>query len=340
MTAKTEQPTRRRLRRARAEGDLPISAALVSGVSLAVAAAVAPAAVSAAADRAGELIRNALTVPAPAFSAHALFREVWFAAGPLLLVTALASAAVGLAQTGGVIALSSLRPDLTRLGPALGLRRLITARQSWIALQALLSMGVVVWLTLRLLTRNAARLSATAGDVAAGGALALELGARLGWLAAFVGLAIAGADLALVWHGWRRRLRMTRAEVAEERRTTEGDPRLRAARRRAHQRLLSGAGLRDVETATLVVSDGVFMSVALRYVEGQDEAPRVVGSASGELAVRLQSVARSARVPVIPNSDLARSLSALDVGDSVPVRTYDAVARALRAARRGVIPRS
>jgi flagellar biosynthesis protein FlhB len=339
MTAKTEQPTRRRLRRARTEGDLPVSAALVSSIGLVAAVTVAPAAVSAAADRVGELLRSALAEPASAFSAHTLVREVAFVAGPLLVVAALASAVVGLAQTGGVIALRPLSPDLARLGPSVGLRRLWTARQSWMSLQVVLSIAIVLWLTLRVLSRNAAQLSAAVGDVAASGALARELGTELGWLVALAGLAIAGADLVLVWHWWRRRLRMTRAEVAEEKRTTEGDPHLRAARRLAHQRLLAGASVRDVETATLVISDGAFLAVALRYVDGQDAAPRVVASASGELTARFRTAAQKARVPVVPNPELARSLSPLDVGEAVPVRTYEEVARALRDARRGAVPR-
>jgi flagellar biosynthetic protein FlhB len=339
VTVKTEQPTRRRLRRARAEGDLPVSATLVRSVSLVVAVAVTPAAVGTAVDRTGKWIGRTLTEPAPAFSAQMLVGEVWFVVGPLLVVAALASAAVGLAQSGGVMVLRPLSPDLARLSPALGLRRLWSARQSWMLLQIVLSVAVVLWLTLTVLTDYAARLSATVGDVAASGALAREMSGRLGWLVALVGLAVAGADFALVWHWWRRRLRMTRTEVTEEKRTTEGDPHLRAARRRAHRRLVAGAGLRDVQTATLVVAEGVATAVALRYVEGRDDAPRVVASASGELAVRFQSVAREASVPVIPNPELARSLSELDVGDPVPARTYDAVARAIRAARREVSSR-
>jgi len=311
-----------------------VSAAVMSAVSLVVAVCLAPAAAAAMADRVSGLMRSALQAPPHDYSAVLLVREVAIAAGPLLAVAALAGAAAGLAQTGGAITLRPLSPNLARLSPAAGLRRLWSARQSFIALQAGLAMAVVLWLTLRVLTRNAGRLSAVVGDLGASGALTCKLGAELGWLVALVGLAIAGVDLALVWHWWRQRLRMTKAEVQEERRTTEGDPHLRAARRREHQRLVRGGGLRGVETAALVVTDGVTIAVALSYQEKRDEAPCVVASASGELALRLLSAARAARVPLVHNPELARSLLMLDAGESVPVRTYDAVAQALRDARR------
>jgi flagellar biosynthetic protein FlhB len=150
----------------------------------------------------------------------------------------------------------------------------------------------------------------------AGGAMLLALGA-----------------LDLLYQRWRHRrdLRMTREEVRREQREEEGDPQLRAERRRLQRELLAQRMVLDVPRATCVIVNPTHLAVALRYDEEDAEAaPVVLAKGEGELARRIVAAARAAGVPVLRNAPVARSLLACELGAAIPERLYEAVAEVLR----------
>jgi type III secretion protein U len=117
---------------------------------------------------------------------------------------------------------------------------------------------------------------------------------------------------------------MTRREVARERRDEEGDPRLRAERRRLHRALSALAPLRR---ATCLVVNPTHLAVALEHAPGGDDAPRVAAKGRGRAAARLRAAARRLGVPVVEDPALARALYRLaDVGDEIPEELYEAAA--------------
>jgi flagellar biosynthesis protein FlhB len=123
---------------------------------------------------------------------------------------------------------------------------------------------------------------------------------------------------------------MTKAEVKREHRETEGDPQIKAARHRAHRDMLAAATINAVRDATVVIVNPEHLATALRYVEGEDDAPKVVATADGELAQRIQEAARAYGIPIIRDVPVARALAELEVGDTIPEALYEAVAEILR----------
>ncbi len=123
---------------------------------------------------------------------------------------------------------------------------------------------------------------------------------------------------------------MTKSEVKREHRESEGDPQLKAARHRAHKDMLSAATINAVRDATVVIVNPEHLATALRYVEGEDDAPTVIASADGELAQRIQEAARAYGIPIVRDVPVARALSELEVGDTIPEALYEAVAEILR----------
>jgi len=325
---KTEQPTPRRLRHAREQGDLAVSAALTQAVAFLVALPLVPALISGAAGVAAGALRNAVT--GRALAPGELAVAVLTLTLPLLAAVAFTASCVGLVQSGGAFVPSRLALQLDRLNPLTGLSGLFSAERVVGVLRALLAAAVVVALTLTTLRSLAPALAATPGKL--GPALGLvDLAARrIARDAALVGVLLGALDVLLVRRAFLKRWMMTHAEVQRDFREAEGNPELKAARRRAHQEVLFSAQLAAVERARVVIVNPTHLATALGYEETEDAAPKVLAQGQGELAKQILDAARAAGIPVIRDVPVARALMDLEVGEEIPEALYEAVAEILR----------
>jgi len=327
---KTEEPTPRRLRRAREQGDSPVSHALGQGLGLLVAVLLVPGALAATAGRAAALMRAALAGTASAAPERTLGLEVVSLSAPLLLAVAGTAVAVGLVQTQGAVSTAKLTPDLGRLDPVAGAANLFRLDRLFSlarALVATLVTGAGVWWLLR---SHAADFAEISGNSAAIAPLAQELGRRLGLFLALIAVGLGLVDLVIVGRLWRERHRMSKDEVRREFREAEGDPEVKAKRRRAHQEVLAGSIMNAVREATVVIVNPTHLASALRYVQESDEAPRVVAQGEGDLARYIVEAARAYGIPCIQDVPVARALRELELGDEIPEALYEAVAEILR----------
>jgi flagellar biosynthesis protein FlhB len=335
--SKTEEPTPRRLRKAREEGDSPASHALSAAVGFVAALLLVPGAVAATAARASELVRASLT-GAPRPSGFALAFDVVSLVAPLLVGVAAVSGLVTLVQTGGVVSGVRLTPRLERLDPLEGLRSLFRPERAFSVVRALMTALIVSYLTWLVLRDHAGDLARSVGNERAIVPLFSVLGKRLAVGAALVGLALGAVDLAVSARAWRTRLKMTKDEVRREHREAEGDPELKARRRRAHQEAIVGSVLNAVKEATVVVVNPTHLANALRYVDGEDAAPKVVAIGQGELARRIVEAAHAYGIPCVQDVPVARALAELEVGDEIPEALYEAVAEILRTVMENARP--
>jgi flagellar biosynthetic protein FlhB len=335
--ARTEEPTPRRLREARQRGEIPRSRDLTAAVSLWFVLAAMALLVLPLVPVLADAVRRTVTA-AGGGGEPALAREgaAWARLGlrltlPVLLAAVLAALACGIVQVGGVFTFEPVRPQLERLHPGRGLRRLFA--RGWIeALKSLLKFAMVATAALLAARGALAELAAAArGDVATVAAVLAAALARLAVAGGAMLLALGALDL--LYQRWRHRrdLRMTREEVRREQREEEGDPQLRAERRRLQRELLAQRMVLDVPRATCVIVNPTHLAVALRYDEEDAEAaPVVLAKGEGELARRIVAAARAAGVPVLRNAPVARSLLACELGAAIPERLYEAVAEVLR----------
>jgi FlhB-like protein len=333
MTDKTEQPTPRRLRKAREEGDVPVSAAFGQAVGFVVALALLPSAVVGLAQTAAELVRSA--VEGHTASPLELASLVVAISAPVTLAAGFAVFALGAVQTGGLFSGARLAPELGRLDPIQGTKALFSV-QRWIGLlRALIAAGLLLGSTYVVLRASLPRLIVAPGELGLSLAEAATAARRLGVHAAVIGLVLGAVDLLVVRRAWLKRWMMSRDEVRREYRENEGDPELKAARRRAHQQLLTSAAVHAVKDASVVVINPTHLAVALRYTEGEDPAPRVVAQGDGEIARRIVEAAHAYGVPVIRDVPIARALAELELGDEIPEALYEAVAEILNEVWRG-----
>ncbi len=344
MSDKTEEPTPRRLRKAREEGDSGTSAYAAQAVAFVVAVALVPVAVRALASHAAEDLRAAFGVVAAgdvARQAARLDATHWattFVAlcFPVLLAAGAAGAVVHLVQTGGVVASKRLGLDLARLNPAQGLKGLVSGTRLFSVGRSLLAAAVVCWLAWSGLRDRIGEFAALGGSsrLRWAGAVVAETAGALAWRVGLVGLALGVLDVLVTRAAWLRRLRMSKDEVRREHKDSEGDPHVKAARDRAYQELLAQATVANVRKASVVVVNPTHVACALRYDATEagegDQAPVVVASGEGDLAARIRRAAHDCGVPVVRDVPLARALLELPVGDAIPEALYEAVAEILR----------
>ena len=249
---------------------------------------------------------------------------------PFLLLLPLAAVLGAMAQTGFVFSVHPLQMDFQRLNLAAGFQRLFAMRTLFDGFRAcakLLVLGAVAFLALQVVLPQFHALSAmpaatflhtAAGDLSG---LGLKMALAL--------LVVSLLDMAFTRHEFGRKMRMSRRELKDEYKNREGDPRIRVRLRELRRELLRRSqALRNTRNADVVLTNPTHYAVALRYVHGEMEAPRVVAKGAGQLAAAMREIAARHRVVVVQNPPLARRLfreSAID--DSIPADTHAEVAR-------------
>ena len=338
MSDKTEEATPKKLRKAQEEGDSPISSFASQAVAFLAAVAIAPAAISAVAERAGTDLRAAIARAGdPSIGLHFdpayLATSVIVLSAPILAAAAVASAVASVVQSGGVVATKKLVSKLDRLDIIAGFKGLFSPTRLVAILRAALFGAGVTYLAYSLLRDHAPDIARSTGRLSAAAMVASVLALAVVKPAAILGLFLAVLDVVVTRRSWRKKLMMSKTEVKREHKESEGDPQVKAARERAHQEMLASATIANVRQATVVVVNPTHIACALRYdEEGGDEAPVVVSSGEGDLAARIVEAARRYGVPVLQDVPLARALVELEIGSAIPEALYEAVAEILREA--------
>lgn len=337
---KSFEPTPRKLEEARRKGDIARSA------DLNAAAAYLGLLVLFSASGAGLVLGLAGHLAAPLARADAgLAGALGPSAWPWLLgLGALAAplwlAPVGLVllslacQRAIVVAPSKLAPKLSRISPLSNARNKFGPSGLFEFAKAAAKL-VVLSVTLIVFLLALSEEMVGAAFLPARGAMAGAMGALVGFWAVVtvIALAIAGVDMAWQVHDHRRKLRMTRQELVDETKSSEGDPYLKQARRQRGQEIATNRMLADVPGADVVIVNPVHIAVALRWSRAPGSAPVCVARGQGEIALRIREIAAEAGVPIRRDPPTARALHAsVELGEEVPPALYAAVAAAIRFA--------
>ena len=348
----TEEPTAKRLEQSRQQGDIvksqEVSAfVLLAGGTLAIAMFGKYTAVGLA--RALMIFLeqpDAMNVDGAglALMTRALLSQLAVVLGPFFGVMVLAALAGHLIQGRPVFAIDKLAPDLTKLSPLAGFRRLFGA-DGWVnLLKGLIKMaivGVAVWMQLWP-ERNAMQnvLTQSTSDVV-GDMTHLLFKVLMTALAALA--VIAGLDYFWQRMQFLKRNRMSKQEIKEEYRQNEGDPTIKAKIRQIRQERARKRMMARVPEATVVIMNPTHFAVALQYESGKMAAPICVAKGVDALALRIRAVAEENDVPVVENPPLARALhAAIEIDEPVPPEHFKAVAQVIGYVFRlqGKIPRN
>jgi flagellar biosynthetic protein FlhB len=327
---RTEAPTPKRLQKAREEGNAPVSR---EATALAVLSAAALVLATAAPPVADGLVRRLSIFFAgahrldPGAALQAAAADVLYGAAPIALAALVAGAAAILLQTGFLIHLKAAMPDLARLDPKRGLKRIFSVSALLETLKSLAKLAVVAWAGWRALGAALPQLrQAMAWDAETlGNRVARQmLGILLAMLAAQA--AIAALDLLYVRLRHWRGLRMSRQDLREEHKELEGDPQIKARIKQIRLQRARRRMLEAVPKATVVVTNPTHYAVALAYDRARGGAPRVVAKGVDSMAARIRELAQQKRVPLVANPPLARALYRVELDEEIPTEHYKAVA--------------
>lgn len=339
---RSHDPSQKRLQDARARGDIArtpdlitaaaygglLIAALTGGPALARIAEAGAALLSRAGDLTGP------RAPTGAALAGGLGQALGLPAWPFFALPALAVLALLLAQRGLTFSAEGLQPKLSRIDPLANLRQKFGPDGLVDFLRALAKLvvtGVVLALALRQRAAELAALSALPPQ----GVISVMLGLVLTVLtvAAAVQLCLGLADALWQRHRFLKRQRMTRKEVTDEARDSDGDPHVKAQRRQKGQEIALNRMLADVPGADVVIVNPTHYAVALRWDRAAQLPPLCVAKGRDEVALRIRAAAEQAGVPIRHDPPTARALhAAVALGAPIRPEHFRAVAAAIRFA--------
>jgi len=329
---KTELPTDRRRTQARERGNVPRSVDLTAAGLMLGAAAVFYVLAVPLCRTLAELTAGSLRTASPraitAGDAVDRFRSLLQLIAPnvvaVLLAMMLAAFVWNVVQVGILVAPEVLAPQLGRLNPLAGLRRIFSLaavmRLAVSLAKLAIVVGIAVW-SISAMFPSFAQLTAleprsTLFYVERSMVkLAFQLSSALVFLAL----------LDFLYQRWRHEqdLRMSKQEVREEMKEMEGDPVMRQRRREAHRKVAQARELQQVKTADVVITNPTEIAVALKYDPERMPAPVVVAKGMGVIAGSIRRVAAEHRIPIIERKELARSLyRTIKVGHPIPVELY------------------
>ena len=333
---KTEQATPRRRQKAREKGQVARSRELIS--SLAVAAAVAVTAAQAA--RFVVLWKSLLWHGLDAAAGQDLaaatplftFSGVFQAVAVVLVVSWLTAMIAAVTQGGLVFAGTALQPDVSRLNPASRLQQLFSLPSLGRLLKTLLPGSAIAYLAASILIRDwAALLRLCRLGIPATASYGASRAFEIAWKSCLVLLLWSGADYFIEKRKLEGDLRMSRQDLKDEYKETEGHPTVKARIRRLRRQVLRRRMLDDVKRASVVITNPSEFAVALEY-GSQMAAPVVIAKGRNLLAQQIKQAARWHGIPLVENPSLAHALyRAVEIGQSIPPKLYAVVAAVLAA---------
>lgn len=330
--SKTEQATPRRRQKAREKGQVVRSRDMVASLATMSTLLLLTQLRSFPADW-RMLLRTSLDTasgaerfsPWPALTALRGF-------GVVVGLTWLVATLSAFAQGGLVFAPSSLAPSWSRLSPSSRMEQLFSITSIRRLLKSLLPAAAVVYLAVAILARDWTVLPSLAGRT--GPALARYLFTILfevAWKAALVLLIWSGVDYLLERRKFESDLRMSRQEIVDEFKETEGNPAVKARIRRLQRQVRRRRMLKDVARAAVVITNPTEFAIALEFSPLM-AAPIVVAKGRNLLAAQIKQVARWHGIPLVENPPLAHALyRAVEIGQSIPAKLYRVVAEILAA---------
>jgi flagellar biosynthetic protein FlhB len=336
---RTEEPSQRRLQDARERGQVPRSRELTNFATMIGGSAALVAVGGSLATRLSQVMRHGLAIDSQRFldpgSMQSSLADACVSAlmvllpvfGALIGLIVLASLVLG----GWNFSMQAMAPDFTRLSPLAGLKRLFGLRGASELGKALLKCAVVGGVCAAIVAwifRDVLALAHMQPRAAIGRGASL-VGWSFVWLCASLAL-VAIVDVPLQLFQFNRALRMTRQELRDEAKESDGRPETKQRIRQMQQTLARRRMMHKVPTADVVIVNPTHFAVALKYDPAKMRAPHVLAKGLDLVALNIRRIAEEHRVPIFESPKLARALyRSTDLNKEIPAGLYVAVAQVL-----------
>ena len=337
---KTEAPTEKKRRESREEGQVAFSrelpsAALLAGI-LFTLIATSPLILDAFSEMSIKIFRemskaDELSIDILYDLSGQIFSTLLPAFTPFAAIIVFVGILASVLQVGVQITLKAIAPKFNKISPLTGLKRLFSTQSLADFLKSmakLIIVGIVGYITYmeKITELNGLSVATPEAILEYNFTVVAEVSGKI--VLALVAIAIFD----YIYQRWHheKQLMMTKQEVKEETKQTEGDPQLKARIRQIQREMSNARMMQEVPKADALIVNPTHFSVAILYDRDVMEAPEVIAKGTDHMALRMRTVARENSVPILERPELARDLYAnVEIGDTIPERFYKAIAEIL-----------
>lgn len=335
---KTEEASPQKLKQARDKGQVAKSQDAIQALSFVMVFSIVALTLPTTAKQLQEFLKGSLDAAVRrgdelSTVTHVLQEGMWMVilcSMPALAGAWIAGFAANAMQVGFMITTEPLKPDIKKLNPVDGFKNLFSKKKLVESLKQVLKFIAVSWIAYAAVRDSmrevvlAARIDLWTG-VYLGGQIIVDIAKRIGLL--FV--IFAAADFFWQRHVFNKDMMMSKYDVKQEYKQSEGDPHQKAERKQLAEELILHGSQQNVANADAVVVNPAHVAVAIKYDKEKGGAPRIVAKGMRKNAETIKEIARQAGVPILRNIPLAQALHKLDLEEEIPEELYEAVAEVL-----------
>jgi flagellar biosynthetic protein FlhB len=334
---KTEEASPEKLRKAKEEGQVPKSQDLVGALGFTTGFMALAALFSYIEVQVKDFTLGAVDAAVRAPSMATVGKVLGDAIPFLLSVTMPIAGAVfvmgifsNVLQTGFFLAFKAIIPKFDKINPVNGLKGMFKLKKLIELLKNMIKMGIVGYVAWTVLSKAVHDIVLVVGlplmtSVDYAGTLLWDFMVKVIGVFMLIGL----ADLLWTKRSFAKEMMMSKYDVKQEYKQSEGDPHMKGHRKQLAQELLFGGGHENVKNADAVVVNPEHIAVAIKYDKDKSKAPTVVAKGMRIHAEKIKEIAKHYGIPILRNIPLAQALNKLEIGEEVPEELYEAVAEVL-----------
>ena len=236
-----------------------------------------------------------------------------------------------LVQVRWKVTTKPMQPKFSKFNPLNGFKRIFSKESLFELLKSFVKLGIIGYIAYSSINENADELFILYDiplmqAVILCGQIILDTGFKI----ALVYIIIGVADWVYQKHKFHEEMKMTKQEVKDEYKNTEGNPEIKGKQRQRMQEASRRRMMQDVPKADVIITNPTHLSVALKYDANESKAPIVLAKGEDYLALKIREVAKENHIEIVENKPLARMLYAnVDIGQEIPPELYQAVAEVL-----------
>ncbi len=249
---------------------------------------------------------------------------------PIFLVSLLVGLLSSFFQVGPLLSTKVFKPDLNKFNPIKGMKKFVSKRSAVELVKSLAKISLITYVAY-LTVANEFDTAMSLGM--------LELNQTLAFLARVallvmgktcaIMIVLAFLDFAFSKHEMEQKMKMTKQEIKEEHKDTEGNPLIKSRIRSLQLQQARRRMMAEIPTADVVITNPTHLSIAISYERETMDAPQIVAKGADYLAFKIREIAREHEIPVIENKPLARALYKQEIGEHIPEEMFTAVAEVL-----------
>lgn len=250
---------------------------------------------------------------------------------PFLLFGFAVALLISAVQVGWTVSAKPMKPELSKFNPINGFKRIFSKDSVFELVKSIFKVGIIIYIAYTAVRDNESKLFVLY-DISLKQAVALvgNFVIDVGFKISLVYLVIGIADFAYQKFKFKDDMKMTKQEVKDEYKNTEGDPQIKGRQRRKMQEVSQKRMMQDVPKADVVITNPTHLAVAIQYDAETSPAPVVIAKGADFVAQKIKEVAKDNQIKIVENKPLARMLYAnVDIGSQIPPELYQAVAEVL-----------